>query len=237
MQRKKKTCVILFAVFCLLPVSTVFAQTTLLGDVDEDGVIGILDALKVARYYVGMSSLPNPANADVTGDGIIDILDALLIAQFSVKLIDCFPVGPTPTAQPTIPPKGTPPLPPPVPERTVPYLEEFQLSYGEVVQAAVSNIIIKFSDVADSRCPLDVLCSWEGEVTITLEVWTETAYLGTVQVKAPPARETSGSVSNPVNSYLYMFECSAVDPYPATAAEPPAPEEYVATLKHIMAVP
>jgi hypothetical protein len=62
----------------------------LLGDVNGDGNVNIVDALQVARYYVG-----NPpsgfitANADVNRDGSINIVDALRIAQCYVGLISC----------------------------------------------------------------------------------------------------------------------------------------------------
>lgn len=61
------------------------------GDVNDDGIIDIVDALLVAQYYVGI----NPENfhaerADVNCDGGVDIIDALLIAQYYVGLIDEF---------------------------------------------------------------------------------------------------------------------------------------------------
>ena len=63
------------------------------GDVNNDGMIDIVDALLVAQYYVGL----NPSNfnssvADVNCDRSIDIVDALLIAQYYVGLLvslDC----------------------------------------------------------------------------------------------------------------------------------------------------
>jgi endoglucanase len=65
-------------------------QTGLLGDVNGNGSIDIVDALQIAQYYVG-----NPpagfieANADVTRDGTINIVDALRVAQCYVGLISC----------------------------------------------------------------------------------------------------------------------------------------------------
>jgi hypothetical protein len=63
----------------------------ILGDVNSDGTIGIVDALLVAQYYVNL----DPENfsiefADVNCDGSISIVDALLIAQYYVQLIDSF---------------------------------------------------------------------------------------------------------------------------------------------------
>ncbi|MBN2440894.1 MAG: hypothetical protein JXJ04_06100 [Spirochaetales bacterium] len=63
--------------------------TTLCGDTNDDGIVDIVDGLRIAQVYVGM----NPENfykdkADVDKNGAIDIVDALLVAQFYVGLID-----------------------------------------------------------------------------------------------------------------------------------------------------
>jgi alpha-galactosidase len=65
--------------------------TGILGDVNSDGSIDIVDALLVAQYYVGTNpSNFNAANADVNKDGSVDIVDALRIAQYYVGLISGF---------------------------------------------------------------------------------------------------------------------------------------------------
>jgi hypothetical protein len=66
-------------------------STGLLGDVNNDGTITIVDALLIARYYVHL----DPDNfdrtkADVDCDGGIDIVDALLISRYYVNLISEF---------------------------------------------------------------------------------------------------------------------------------------------------
>jgi endo-1,3-1,4-beta-glycanase ExoK len=73
------------------PTPTPTQTSVLLGDVDSDNTITIVDALLVAQYYVGL----NPANfdiskADTNCDGNVDIVDALLIAQYYVGLITGF---------------------------------------------------------------------------------------------------------------------------------------------------
>jgi hypothetical protein len=72
--------------------STASDAQGMLGDVNGDGAISIIDALLTAQFYVGL----NPDNfneslADVDADQSIDIVDALLIAQYYVGLIDTFP--------------------------------------------------------------------------------------------------------------------------------------------------
>ena len=62
-----------------------------LGDVNHDDKINIIDALSIARYYVGLN-LPNfdIAVADTNCDKSVTILDTLLIARFYVGLIRGF---------------------------------------------------------------------------------------------------------------------------------------------------
>ncbi|MBN2737731.1 MAG: M6 family metalloprotease domain-containing protein [Spirochaetales bacterium] len=61
------------------------------GDVNEDAVVNILDALLIAQFYVNLEPENfNPRFADVNNDGGITIVDALLIARFYVGLIPGF---------------------------------------------------------------------------------------------------------------------------------------------------
>lgn len=73
------------------PTPTQTTSPGLLGDVNNDSTVDIVDALLIAQFYVGL----NPANfnqstADVNCDSSIDIVDALLIAQLYVGLISEF---------------------------------------------------------------------------------------------------------------------------------------------------
>ena len=71
---------------------TVNPPTSILGDVNNDGFIDIVDALQTAQYYVGLNPQDfHSERADVNADGYIDIVDALLIARYYVGLIDKFP--------------------------------------------------------------------------------------------------------------------------------------------------
>lgn len=95
-------------VFCVLVLSViagapVFAAQC--GDVNNDGTINILDALMLARSYVGV--LPETFSvyvADVNGDGQVNIIDALRIVQYYIGLpvtLDC-PVQPSETPVPGV---------------------------------------------------------------------------------------------------------------------------------------
>ncbi len=59
------------------------------GDVNNDGLVDIIDALLIAQYYVELDPQPFYTDvADVNHDGFINIVDALLVAQYYVGLID-----------------------------------------------------------------------------------------------------------------------------------------------------
>ena len=64
----------------------------LLGDVDFNGVVNIVDALMLAQYYVGLDPKHIDLSAgDVNMDGTINIVDALIIAQYYVNLVTELP--------------------------------------------------------------------------------------------------------------------------------------------------
>lgn len=68
--------------------------TGLIGDVNEDGVVNIVDALVVAQYYVGLNPTGFTAAieiGDVNLDGKINIIDALVIAQYYVGVVSELP--------------------------------------------------------------------------------------------------------------------------------------------------
>jgi pectate lyase C len=67
------------------------APAGMLGDVNEDGQVNIVDALLIAQYYVGLNPQGfDPGKADTNCNGSVDIVDALLIAQYYVGLINQF---------------------------------------------------------------------------------------------------------------------------------------------------
>ena len=80
-----------FLLVCFTASTSLYGQET--GDVNEDGVVNIVDALMIAQFYVGLidPSALNITLADVNGDGGIDIVDALLVTQYDVGLRTSFP--------------------------------------------------------------------------------------------------------------------------------------------------
>jgi len=88
MRKKSVFCLFLFLI--LLCASSAAAQIT--GDVDNNGVITIVDALITAQYAIGVGPASfDPSGADVDNNGTINIVDALLIAQYATGLITTFP--------------------------------------------------------------------------------------------------------------------------------------------------
>ncbi|MBQ7874699.1 MAG: dockerin type I repeat-containing protein [Oscillospiraceae bacterium] len=73
---------------------TLAALDYLLGDLNGDEKINVLDANLVRRYAAELEELDKKklAAADVNGDGKVNVLDANLIRRFAAKLISNFPV-------------------------------------------------------------------------------------------------------------------------------------------------
>ncbi|MBN2441881.1 MAG: hypothetical protein JXJ04_11055 [Spirochaetales bacterium] len=62
-----------------------------MGDVNFDNTIDIVDALLAAQHYIGLNPQGfYPGAADVTHDGKINIVDSLFIARYYTGLIDSF---------------------------------------------------------------------------------------------------------------------------------------------------
>ncbi len=64
------------------------------GDINNDGVVNIQDAVLVMKHVLGIETLDENQKmaADVNGDGAINIRDVYYIMQFSLELIDKLPM-------------------------------------------------------------------------------------------------------------------------------------------------
>ncbi|MBN2531646.1 MAG: cellulase family glycosylhydrolase [Spirochaetales bacterium] len=102
MKRKVFLFLYLFFLFTIIP-----GFSAEIGDVNNDSAIDIIDALRIAQFYVGLNPSPfDQSVADVNSSGGIDIVDALLVAQYYVGLITEWPPGGTGTPGPTPTPTG-----------------------------------------------------------------------------------------------------------------------------------
>jgi cellulose 1,4-beta-cellobiosidase len=103
MKKQKKfykgVCISFLIIFISAGISPAYGQSSPnLGDVNNDSLIDIIDALLIAQYYVGKDPVVFYTNAaDVDESGVIDIVDALVVARFTVGLIDTLPPGAEPT--------------------------------------------------------------------------------------------------------------------------------------------
>jgi hypothetical protein len=98
---------LLVALGCSVALFNVYSQTVKPGDVNDSGIVDIVDALQVARYAAGLSlSVFNTSAADVNCDGTINILDALAIARYCAGVITT--LGCSVTTAPTATPTSTP---------------------------------------------------------------------------------------------------------------------------------
>lgn len=70
-------------------------QQLLLGDVNENGTINIVDASLIRRYTVKLVELTETQllAADVNGDGVVNVLDAHMIRRYIAHLLDAFPAA------------------------------------------------------------------------------------------------------------------------------------------------
>jgi hypothetical protein len=101
--------------------------------------------------------------------------------------------------------------------------DQFLLAAGESASIPEINLRVRFLGVlADSRCPLDVLCVSAGDATVLLEV---------APLNGDAKTDTLHTDSDPHFIQVARAELRLVrlDPYPR-AARPTAPGEYVVTL-------
>ncbi len=91
----KRKNVLIFCCLFFLAAGAAGAYAQTLGDVNGDGTINIVDALRIAQYYIGLPVSLTPGVADVDCSGTIDIVDALRVAQYYIGLISQLPCGGT----------------------------------------------------------------------------------------------------------------------------------------------
>jgi hypothetical protein len=103
---------------------------------------------------------------------------------------------------------------------------QFQLKIGQTAFIEPENITIRMLNVTeDSRCPADVVCVWEGQVTVLLNVMYNEGELGDLDLTL---RGGEGNLA--VKTFEgYSIKLVQVDPYPF-ASQPTSLSDYVATL-------
>ena len=70
-------------------------KTYIIGDVDGNGAVDILDATFVQRYATGLQTPVSPESmmhGDIDGDGAVGIIDATFIQRYSTALAIPYPI-------------------------------------------------------------------------------------------------------------------------------------------------
>lgn len=102
--------IVLIAAVMMFAGTAAAAEEILLGDVDSDENVTIMDASFVQRKLTGLridGSFSEPA-ADVDGNGIIEIIDATYIQRYISDIETPYPIAVRPTVPPTEPPTQRP---------------------------------------------------------------------------------------------------------------------------------
>lgn len=99
------------------------------------------------------------------------------------------------------------------------------LSPGETIASGDGNVTITFIEVlADSRCPADAMCVWQGNVKVSLQVVSG----GQTQVTLTLGELLAGDV-NSVTVDGAIVTLVDMQPYPL-ASQPTDPADYEVTL-------
>lgn len=127
-MKKRILSLILTAILMLsiLFTSTIFTRAAgILGDVDGDGEVAILDATDIQRHLAGLMTLSPDAitRGKVSGGNDLVILDATLIQRKLAELIDRFPAEEVAPTEPSTQPSTQPPTQPPTVKPTDPPTE------------------------------------------------------------------------------------------------------------------
>jgi hypothetical protein len=94
--------------------------------------------------------------------------------------------------------------------------ETFQLAIGASHQLADGTRITFPQVIAESRCPVDVVCVWEGEAEIRVGLEPPTGDELTTHVKISGGGRADSTKAPPVTAGEYEIQLLQLDPYPDT---------------------
>ena len=107
--------------------------------------------------------------------------------------------------------------------RAVSLAERFTLAPGQTAEVEGTGLRVTFESVsADSRCPVDVTCVWEGDAVVIVSIAAGSARL-------QHQLHTSGRYPTEVDAGDYRVRLVEVAPVPRSTASP-APGDYRVTL-------
>lgn len=103
--------------------------------------------------------------------------------------------------------------------------EQFQLKLNQTVSIESENIMVRFVKVVeDSRCPADVVCVWEGQVKILVDVNRDQDHTNSFNLTSRAGESFNIEVFDG-----YSMSLLKVEPYPESS-KTIEPSEYIATL-------
>ena len=100
--------------------------------------------------------------------------------------------------------------------------QEVTLKTGDILSSKSENLSVKVLKISDSRCAIGVVCVWQGEATVTLEVKETSSFdeaIGTVILS------TFHQQVDTVNNFI--LKLIDVLPYPKYGVEVPDSEKSV----------
>lgn len=99
--------------------------------------------------------------------------------------------------------------------------EAFALAFGQAVTIDDTNLTLSFDDViGESRCPINVVCIWEGEATIAVGA-TIQADTTLLELTVPGPRPMRFENNDPLPAGPYTIRLLELNPYPEEDAQPP----------------
>ena len=95
--------------------------------------------------------------------------------------------------------------------------QELTLKTGDICDSKPDNLSVKVLKINDSRCPIGVVCVWQGEATVTLEVKSGSVF----NVELSTFHDPVDTVNN------FIFRLIDVLPYPVYGVEVPEKDKKV----------
>ena len=90
---------------------------------------------------------------------------------------------------------------------------QFQLKINQTALVRTANVTVTFLNVTgNSRCPSDVVCVWQGQVTVKVKIMKDNQGMAIFDLTAG-AGDNNGSLSSKRSGKFYI-RLGSVEPYP-----------------------
>ncbi|MBO5226542.1 MAG: dockerin type I repeat-containing protein [Ruminococcus sp.] len=88
---KKLVSLLTAACICAAGAVPMNASATIVGDVNNDGAVSLLDVTALNKYLLGKVELVSYDAADATGNYVINVVDSLVIQKYVIGTIYSLP--------------------------------------------------------------------------------------------------------------------------------------------------